>query len=50
MGVSIDETLNAAGGEEISGRGARGKTFVIPAREDLVVARETRSAVLVGSV
>jgi len=50
MGVSIDETLNAAGGEEISGRGARGKTFVIPAREDLVVARETRSAALVGSL
>ncbi|HKO21614.1 MAG TPA: acetate/propionate family kinase [Candidatus Eisenbacteria bacterium] len=50
MGIAIDEAANERNGEDITAAGARVSTFVIPAREDLVVARETRSAVLVGSV
>lgn len=49
MGIAIDEAAHGGQGEDITARGARVKTFVIPAREDLVVARETRSAVLVAS-
>jgi acetate kinase len=42
MGIAIDEGKNDRGDEDISASHARAKTLVIPAREDLVVARETR--------
>ncbi|HEX5030660.1 MAG TPA: acetate/propionate family kinase [Candidatus Eisenbacteria bacterium] len=47
MGVAIDEEKNDRGDEDITRR-SRAKTFVIPAREDLVVARETRRTAWVG--
>ena len=47
MGVAIDEEKNDRGDEDITPR-SRVKTFVIPAREDLVVARETRITALAG--
>jgi acetate kinase len=48
LGIGIDSAKNAArrGGEgEISAAGSRVKVYVIPANEELVVARETRRCI-----
>ena len=41
MGLEIDEEKNERGEEDITRRAQGVRTFVIPAREDLMVARET---------
>ena len=46
LGVAIDDAANsaAAADQEIGAAGARVRTFVIEAREDLEIARQTRAA------
>ena len=46
MGIAIDEGRNEGDAEDISHQQARARTFVIPAREDLMMARETRGTAL----
>jgi len=45
LGMAIDEDRNsdAAGDIEITAAGATARTFVVHAREDLEIARQTRS-------
>ncbi|WP_018685139.1 acetate/propionate family kinase [Actinokineospora enzanensis] len=43
LGVAVSSPLNAAGAEEITGASSV-RVFVVPAREDLEIARGTRSA------
>jgi len=47
LGIALDPAKNARRGEEceISAAGSRVKVFVIPANEELVVARETRRCI-----
>ena len=46
LGIALDPERNAAadGDAELTGRGARVRTVVLRAREDLEIARETRRA------
>lgn len=44
LGVAIDAARNDAGAEEITAPDARVRTLVVPAREDLEIARGTRAA------
>ena len=46
MGIAIDEAKNDRGDEDITWKERGARTLVIPAREDLVVARETRRTAL----
>ena len=46
LGVAIDDRLNAGGGaddREITAAGGRGRVLVVKAREDLEIARQTRT-------
>jgi acetate kinase len=42
LGVELDEKANAAGGPRISREGSRTAAWVIPAQEELMIARHTR--------
>jgi acetate kinase len=47
LGVTVDEAANEAAGAgdtEVSARGSTVRTFVVPAREDVEIAREVREA------
>lgn len=49
LGIAIDPGKNAAAGgreADISAEGARTRVWVIPTREELLIARETRAALL----
>ena len=41
LGVSLDEGANARSAEQIAAPGARDAALVVPAGEEVVVARET---------
>ncbi|MGB8261531.1 MAG: hypothetical protein WCE75_14315 [Terracidiphilus sp.] len=52
FGIRVDEERNRAlkGGGEISAAGARVRVFVVPANEELIVARETAAVVEAAAI